>query len=164
MPRCILHLGSNLGNRQEHLATAIRYIDRLAGIVVCTSDIYQTAPWGNTEQPLFLNQALVLDTQLSPSILLQRLQNIEHLVGRTPVAVRWSARTIDIDIIAIAQQIIHTDILTVPHPYMHLRRFVLAPLADICPQWVHPTLQKNIQTLYNECADSLAIHKYTPAN
>lgn len=129
----LISLGSNLEDRAMHLQRALESMDRLEGCRLDRqSSVYETTPWGNTEQPDFLNAGCGLWCSLSPEHLLSALQNIENAQGRQRDQ-HWGQRTLDIDIISFGTQQIDTPTLTVPHPYFSQRRFVLEPLAEIYP-------------------------------
>ena len=141
-----LHLGSNQGDRQHMLAEARRYIAARVGLVVKCSHVYETAPWGVEEQADFYNQALMVRTELDVEELLQETQKIERLLGRAPNK-RWHERPIDIDIIFFDNVIFRNRELVVPHRHLHLRNFVLIPLMEIAPSFIHPQLNRTIEQL-----------------
>ncbi|WP_461041068.1 2-amino-4-hydroxy-6-hydroxymethyldihydropteridine diphosphokinase [Spirosoma harenae] len=148
----IILLGANLGDRLQTLNRAIRLIDERVGLVVQQSNLYETAPWGVIDQPSFLNQVLVVETNLEPLEVLRQTQQTEEDLGRVRLE-KWGARLIDIDILYYDQLILQTDKLTIPHPFLHLRRFTLVPLAEVAPDFVHPTLQKTSLELLADCED-----------
>ncbi len=128
-----LSLGANLGNREETLWEAVRRIGAAEGVeIVAVSSVYETEPWGRIDQPRFLNLAVAVETTLSPEALLALAQKIEKELGRVRHE-RWGARTIDIDILCFEGVERNTPDLTLPHPYMTERAFVLVPLAEIAP-------------------------------
>jgi 2-amino-4-hydroxy-6-hydroxymethyldihydropteridine diphosphokinase len=140
--RAAIALGSNLGDRPLHLRTAIDLISAL-GRVTAVSTFHDTTPVGLLDQPRFLNAALLLETQLSPIVLLRALLAIELTMGRDRANVPAKGpRVIDLDLILYDQ-----ELLTLPHPAMHERPFVLAPLAELAPNWQHPTLHLTIAQL-----------------
>jgi 2-amino-4-hydroxy-6-hydroxymethyldihydropteridine diphosphokinase len=148
-----LSLGSNLGDRRANLASAI---ERLRGIgqVAAISSIYETAPVGNLRQPDFLNCAAALETDKMPRQLLAATMEIERSLGRsrqtsssTGLAGEKGPRSIDIDILLFGTSIVETPELTIPHPAMHERRFVLEPLAEIAPEVRHPVFKRTIREL-----------------
>lgn len=134
------------------LRSAADLIAERVGSISLQSHVYETAPWGVTDQPTYLNQVLIVDTNLEPDVVLTKTQAIEQELGRVRLE-KWGARLIDIDILYYDQWILHTDTLTIPHPYLHLRRFTLAPLAEIAPDFMHPVFQKTTMELLAECPD-----------
>ena len=134
-----LGLGSNQGDRRGNLEAAIARLGEL-GRVTALSSFYETEPVELTRQEWFLNCALALETELLPRQLLKRILQIEHGLGRKR-RIPKGPRTLDIDILLFGRAVVALPGLKVPHPAMHQRRFVLAPLAEIAPGWVHPTLQ-----------------------
>ncbi|MEO7536374.1 MAG: 2-amino-4-hydroxy-6-hydroxymethyldihydropteridine diphosphokinase, partial [Ferruginibacter sp.] len=124
-----------------------------------SSGIYRTAAWGNTDQPDFLNQVIIADTKLNASETLQQILSIEKLMGRIRTT-RNAPRTIDIDILFFNKEIISEKNLTVPHPEIPNRRFVLVPLNELSPDLRHPVLNKSIHVLLAECADPLNVKKF----
>ncbi|MEM1120277.1 MAG: 2-amino-4-hydroxy-6-hydroxymethyldihydropteridine diphosphokinase [Bacteroidota bacterium] len=158
MNKAYLGIGGNLGDRQANLGTAISYIKAEIGIITSISSIYQTKAWGIENQPDFLNQCLVAETKLSPEEVLRTALAIEQKMGRVREQ-KWYTRIIDIDLLFYNQLIINTKKLIIPHPHLHQRNFVLAPMAEIAPDFVHPILQKNIAQLYRECEDKLPVDK-----
>jgi 2-amino-4-hydroxy-6-hydroxymethyldihydropteridine diphosphokinase len=153
-------LGSNLGDREKMMRQAIDRIEAEIGAVSAGSSMYETAPWGNTEQPAFLNMAIKVQTALSALEVLERALRIEIELGRVR-AERWGSRTIDIDLIFYAADIINVEgKLTIPHPQMQNRRFVLEPLAEIAAAFVHPVLNRKVEDLLQSLADDTAVKKY----
>ncbi|MEK6398739.1 MAG: 2-amino-4-hydroxy-6-hydroxymethyldihydropteridine diphosphokinase [Terriglobus sp.] len=147
MPLAAIALGSNLGDRESTLSHAAESLARL-GRVVAVSPWLQTAPVGYANQPDFLNGAVVLETQQPPDELLQALLQIERNHGRDRShGIEKGPRTLDLDLLLYDDLVIITPELTVPHPEMHTRRFVLEPLAAIAPDMVHPVLQKTAAEL-----------------
>jgi len=140
MKSCLL-LGSNLGNREALLARAQAFIRSDCGHIVKASKIYETEPWGFEADTMFLNQALLIDTLLSPEVLLAHCQKIESLLGRERPKIgdrKFDSRKIDIDILFYESLVCQTPDLTLPHPRLHLRRFALEPMAEVAPEWGHP--------------------------
>ena len=146
-----LLIGSNLGDKTTYLKNAGSYIQQQCGQIVKQSSFYETEPWGFTEQPSFLNQALCIQTELAPAELMHTLLQIESKMGRTR-ELKMGPRIIDLDILQIDQQIVDTPLLQLPHPAMHLRRFALIPMEEIAPQLMHPQFNKTIAQLLAECA------------
>lgn len=156
MNQAYLSLGSNDGDRIAFLKEAIALINEQCGHVANISKVYETAAWGNEDQPDFLNIALELRTPLQPMPLLNALRNIEHTLGRKRT-VKWGQRTLDIDILFFNNYTIDEEQLTIPHPGLHLRLFVLIPLAEIAPEMMHPLLQKTVIELLANCPDNLPV-------
>lgn len=148
-----LSLGSNLGNRYATLQKAIFSIEKKGGRILAVSSVYENPAVG-FEGEDFLNACLCLETSLSPANLLSTLLQIEKDFGRERAEESgYSSRTLDIDIILYGKEVIQTDSLTIPHPSMTERNFVLKPLADIAPQFYHPVLQRDIRNLLQQCKD-----------
>lgn len=153
-----LLIGSNLGDKAAYLRNASSYIQQQCGQIVKQSSFYETEPWGFTEQPSFLNQALCINTELAPDQLMHTLLQIESNIGRTRT-IKLGPRIIDLDILQIDQQIIDTPLLQLPHPAMHLRRFALIPMEEIAPTLVHPLLNKTMTQLLSACSDETNVQK-----
>ena len=155
----LLSIGSNLGNRQLLLQKAIFEIGKVAGEIRQVSATYETPSWG-FEGEDFLNACLELQTLLSPNDLLKELLDIETAFGRERNhSESYQSRTLDIDIIYYDKEVINTDALTIPHPKMQERKFILKPLADISPQFYHPIFNKDTRNLLQECKDKSSITK-----
>jgi len=151
-----ISLGSNLGNRIENLKKAIHCIDEQLGEIIKTSSIYKTAPWGKSNQPDFLNQVVLIHSEKSPSDSLDILSSIEQHMGRRREE-KWGARIIDLDLLYVDNEVHQTATLTLPHAGIPLRRFVLVPLVEIDPDFIHPLLKKNQLQLLTECTDKLEV-------
>lgn len=147
-----LSLGTNLGNKEENLRTAMTLIEEQVGTITSQSALYASAPWGFDSENTFLNNAISVETSLTPEELLSTTQHIERTLGRTHKSVdgQYSDRLIDIDMLLYDDVVMHTPSLTLPHPLMHRRLFVLEPLSEIASTMIHPLLQKEIATLCNE--------------
>jgi 2-amino-4-hydroxy-6-hydroxymethyldihydropteridine diphosphokinase len=152
-----LSLGSNVGDRAQQLAVAEARLSA-AGRVVTVSSLYETEPVEFAEQPWFLNCALALETEKAPQELMATLLGIEQEMGRRRVQ-KKGPRTIDIDILLFGDAVIDSPELTVPHPAMHQRRFVLEPLAEIAPEVQHPLLKKTIRELRNALPNGQSVRR-----
>ncbi len=157
MNKAYLLIGGNMGNLQQNLGRAVDLLSAL-GTVTARSGLYETEAWGMTDQPAFLNQALLLETTLTARKLLQAVLSIEEEMGRKR-AERYGPRIIDIDILFYNQEIIAEEGLSIPHPEVQNRRFALEPLQEIAPGLKHPVLKKNIAQLVKECPDKLEVKK-----
>ncbi len=140
-----LGLGSNLGSRCANLRAGVVALPPAVN-VLAESSIYETPAWGVTEQPAFLNMVLRCETRLAPLALLQVIKQLERDLGRFP-SVRYGPRLIDIDILFYDDLVLTSSELTIPHPLLHERAFVLVPLAEIAPDLIHPRLNKTIRAL-----------------
>ena len=154
-----LALGTNLGDRFANLRSAIAALPSHVRVLM-ESPIYETLPWGYTDQPAFLNMALKARTYLTPLALLSHLKHLETELGRTPTF-HYGPRQIDIDILFYDNLVIETSGLVIPHPRLHERGFVLVPLADIAPDLCHPILDKTIHELLTSC-DTTGIKRHEP--
>jgi len=156
-------LGSNLGDRAGHLLLAIRGMMDAGLEVVRLSSIYETEPVETFAQPSFLNMVAELrgTTLPAPEQLMARLLRVEYALGRTR-EVPLGPRTIDLDLLFYKDETRATEFLTLPHPRLHQRRFVLEPLAELAPNLEHPTLQKTISELLNETEDNSEVLRWSP--
>lgn len=153
-----LLIGGNVGDRLNNLTTAIHKINKHCGTIQQVSSIYETAAWGFTNQPHFLNQVIVLNTNLQPEELMQQLLQIEEEMGRKRL-IKMGPRIIDLDILLIDDLILNTTILQLPHPQLPNRKFALLPLNEIASEIVHPVEKKTISQLLQECNDHLDVQK-----
>lgn len=153
-----LLIGGNVGDRAANLQTALKRISETCGTITSTSSLYETAAWGNTNQPSFYNQAVVVTTPLSPVALMDQLLEIELEMGRIRTQ-KYGPRTIDLDILMIDELVISSEKLTIPHPQMHNRRFALLPMVEVAPTLKHPLLDQSIEDLLQNCPDTLDVQK-----
>ncbi|MBY0244121.1 MAG: 2-amino-4-hydroxy-6-hydroxymethyldihydropteridine diphosphokinase [Sphingobacteriaceae bacterium] len=154
-----LLLGGNIGEREKYLNDAVALIKERVGIVFAQSSFYQTAAWGKENQPDFLNQAIGVETNLSAIEVLKAILKIESDLGRIRKE-KWGERVIDIDLIFYGDQIIDLkDVLQVPHPFLHQRKFVLMPLQEIAPHYIHPQLKVSVSELLDNLKDDLEVLK-----
>lgn len=152
-----LLLGSNLGDRNDNLQQAIKYIWSFSEIVKISS-VYETAPWGVTDQPAFYNQVLEIKTATDPKSLLNEILKIEQLIGRVRKE-KWGARIIDIDILYYGNKMLNQKDLIIPHPGIAERRFTLDPLTEIAPDFIHPINKKTNQEMLELLDDQLSVKR-----
>jgi 2-amino-4-hydroxy-6-hydroxymethyldihydropteridine diphosphokinase len=155
-----LGIGTNMGSRESNLDHAVEMVEEYIGPVVKSSSVYETEPWGFTAKGEFLNIVIKVQTELDPQILLDKIMNIEKLLGRVRKKKRYSSRIIDIDILLCDDIIVHEPDLKIPHPLMHERKFVLVPLCEIAPDLIHPVLKRSFSSLLEICEDTTAVKKY----
>lgn len=151
MAKVFLGLGANLGNKKNNLLTAVNKIEEKIGKVTSLSSFYETEPWGFKSDNSFLNAALCVETSLSPLAILHILKEIETDMGRTQKSVNkvYSDRPIDIDILLYDDIVMKTDELTIPHPLMTERDFVMKPLVEIAGDTVHPVFGKRLEEIFH---------------
>lgn len=155
-------LGSNLGDRAGNLLLAVRSLIEASFIVHRLSAIYETEPVEIDTDKRFLNMvAEIRVTNVSPSQMMARLMRIEYLLGRTDKSLKMP-RTVDLDILFFGDSQMESEFLTLPHPRLHLRRFVLKPLSKIAPHFVHPALQMEIADILAQCADQTEVKRWNP--
>ena len=145
-----LALGTNLGDRLDNLRQAVAALPPQMD-VKAKSHVYETPPWGYEDQPRFYNQVIKADTYLQPEPLLKHLKRLEVALGRKP-NFQNGPRLIDIDLLFYDHVVLNTPVLTLPHPRLHERGFVLLPLMDIASEFVHPLLKKNVREMTSSCS------------
>ena len=153
-----LLLGSNMNNPEWQIQKAKSEISQSIGEITESSSCYATAPWGNANQSNFINQVIKVNTTLNPMETMQTILSIEEKLGRIRTE-KNAPRAIDIDILFFDKEIVDVPNLQIPHPHIQDRNFVLIPLNEIAPSFVHPVLQKNIHELMKACKDKLAVDK-----
>jgi 2-amino-4-hydroxy-6-hydroxymethyldihydropteridine diphosphokinase len=158
--KVVLGFGSNIGSRLRNINTAIKVLSLNKDFnLLALSSVYETEPWGFKRQRNFLNCAAVFLSMLSPAELFKIIKKTEKQAGRSKRD-KWQAREIDIDMLFYGNRIIDYSYLKVPHPYLHERNFVLSPLAELVPGFIHPVLKKNIMELYNISEDTGSVKVY----
>jgi 2-amino-4-hydroxy-6-hydroxymethyldihydropteridine diphosphokinase len=160
MAKVFIALGTNLGNREQNLKSALEQLSSQVRIGD-RSPIYETEPWGLADQPRFLNMVAGGETDLGPLALLRFVKGVERAVGRTP-GIRYGPRVIDLDILSYDDEMIDGEELILPHPRLAERRFVLVPFGDIAPAWVHPKLGTTIREILSRLPDDGSVRSYTP--
>ena len=159
MNKAVLLLGSNMGNAQLLFQQVISLIDERLGKLELQSALYQSPPWGFEHENDFINQVLIMNTEKDAEEVLQSCLQIEVDLGRKRTAQGYGARTIDIDVLFVNDEVMKTESLVLPHPRLHLRKFTLLPLVELIPDFVHPTLQKSMQELLVACEDNSEVRK-----
>lgn len=161
MTRCYLLFGSNQGDKMALLEQACVLINNRCGMLVERSSAYFTEPWGFETEEWFMNELLVVETELEPDALMDELMAIEHELGRVrpPEGSGYCPRTVDLDILYYGDQVIRTEKVTAPHPKLHLRRFALMPLCELVPDFIHPIFNVSQERLLHNCHDVSTIQR-----
>jgi 2-amino-4-hydroxy-6-hydroxymethyldihydropteridine diphosphokinase len=162
--KATLSLGSNIEPRLEYLQIAVKQIKAKCGDVQAISDVFETEPWGFESSTPFLNCVLLLNTEMQPLELLEVVRLIEKSSGRQRNGSSYASRTLDVDVLFIDSLVFATADLTVPHPRLHLRKFVLQPLCQIQPLFEHPVLQKSVNKLFEDCKDNSDVNYFASAS
>jgi 2-amino-4-hydroxy-6-hydroxymethyldihydropteridine diphosphokinase len=159
MNQVVFILGGNLGDRLRLIEGSVDLLVSHFGPIILKSSIFETAAWGGKSNGNYLNQVLVFNTSFFPEEILDVILEIELKMGRTR-GEKWGDRTMDIDILYFGNEKFHSERLTIPHPFLQERRFVLEPLAEILPDFVHPLLNKTNQELLENCLDKSSVKIY----
>jgi 2-amino-4-hydroxy-6-hydroxymethyldihydropteridine diphosphokinase len=142
----------------KFLEDAVKLIEERIGGLIQRSSVYETEPWGKIDQSMFLNMVICIETDLSAKMVLDKILEIEKELGRIRIK-KWDERKIDIDILFYDDQEIIESELTVPHPYLHERMFVMQPLNEIAPDFIHPVFNCSMSELFNKCTDKTKVIK-----
>ena len=156
-----LGLGSNLGDREKHLRKGLQFLSQSVQLVRFSS-MYETEPWGDTEQPRFLNLVCEASVEMSPYRLLEAAKKVEQSVGRKPTF-RHGPRVLDIDLLFYGDQVVTTSELTIPHPRIPERAFVLIPLVEIASAFMHPVLRQTVTELLERVEGSGGVRLWGPS-
>ena len=154
----VLSTGSNLGERMKNLESALVQIENSLGKIRKCSAVYESSSWGYESENLFYNQCIEVITEHGLEDCLDIIQEIERKSGRQHYDAGYHDRSLDIDILFYNQTIMETEKLSVPHPRIRERKFVLVPLSEILPDWEHPVFQKTVRELLSECKDSKDVY------
>ena len=157
MNKVYILIGGNLGNKYTNLQSAKEFLEKEIGNIEALSSIYETAAWGNNNQPNFYNQVLIIKTKFSAEKIMEKILKIETVMGRIRTE-KNAARLIDIDILFFNDETINQKNLVIPHPEISNRRFVLIPLNELSPELYHPVLHKTISQLLATCKDELEVN------
>ncbi len=158
MNKTYLLLGSNIGDSIQQLLEAEKHIEKHIGNIERRSALYNTAAWGKTDQPDFVNQVILVKTSLTAFETMAIILHIEEQMGRVRTE-KNAPRIIDIDILFFNNDIIETNNLVIPHPFIQQRMFVLVPMSELSPLFIHPVLNKTMSQLIEECPDKLGVNK-----
>lgn len=162
MAQAYIGMGSNLGKREDFLRRATALLAERGGELVALSSFYQTRAWGMDNAPDFLNAVLLLKTDLEPEALLELMLELEQELGRVrSKSDGYENRSIDLDLLFYDDLVLETEDLSLPHPAIAKRRFVLEPLTELAPELQHPSLNQSMEELLHACTDETAIEKWT---
>ncbi|HCT29968.1 MAG TPA: 2-amino-4-hydroxy-6-hydroxymethyldihydropteridine diphosphokinase [Bacteroidales bacterium] len=160
MAKVYFVIGGNLGDREQYIDRTKCLISERVGYILRYSSLYESEPWGFDNGHNFLNQVIIVDTQLSPAAILLEISFIEGVLGRERNGNGFSARTADIDILFYDQQIMLSPSLVIPHRFLHKRMFVLTPLSEVAPDFIHPLFSVTVRELLASCDDKTKVWKY----
>jgi 2-amino-4-hydroxy-6-hydroxymethyldihydropteridine diphosphokinase len=161
MHHIYLGIGGNLGDREANLEETRMFIEFNFGDIVQASSIYETAPWQMDDAPSFLNQVLLVSTELKPQDVVTEIQELAIFYGKAPSSrEHYQNREMDVDLLFYDDLIMEEEALTIPHPRLHLRKFVLIPLHEIAPDLVHPIFKESVSALLQRCTDESLVRKY----
>lgn len=164
MAKVYLSIGGNLGDREQYITAARDAIASRIGTIKKSSSIYESEPWGFESDQNFLNQVLVVETSLSPAAIMLEISYIESKLGRERMGKGYSSRTMDIDVLFYDHLILYTPELIVPHKQLHKRRFIIEPLKEIAPDFIHPLFSITVSEIALTCSDTSKVWKYEPIN
>ncbi len=164
MHKVYLGLGGNLGNKHNNFEKVLHIIEKVLGNITKASSIYESPPWGFESENNFWNQVLEIETELTPFELLSSTQEIEKQFGRKKSGFKYESREMDIDILYYDDIFMESETLTIPHPKMELRKFVLVPLNEIAPDFKHPLLRFTSFQMLENCKDTSIIFKLDNTN
>lgn len=159
MQSIVVCLGTNLGKREKNLAKAKEFLTEQGICIIRESEIFETEPFGYPDQDFFLNQVLIVETNLSPELLFKTCLDIENKMGRIRAG-KFGPRVIDIDLLFYKDRVINTKPLILPHPGIAKRKFVLVPLTELIPEEKHPLSAKTMRQMLDECTDGLIVEAY----
>ena len=158
MKRIVLLIGGNLGDREYLLEEAEKHLNNLFTMIK-KSQVYESSAWGENSEGDYLNRAVIIETEMKPEEVLKHLQIIEDILERKRIR-KWGNRTMDIDILYVEDEILNTPTLTVPHPFIQDRKFVLVPLTELLSDFIHPVLNKTNAKLLEDCKDEGSVRLY----
>lgn len=159
MHQVFLGIGGNTGNKHDNFDKVYTFIKNELGAIIKRSSVYETPPWGFRSEENFWNQVILIETQFSPEKLLENIAEFENWFGRVRVSGNYISREMDIDILYFDELILKNETLSIPHPQIANRLFVLVPLAEIAPEFIHPRLKINSLQLLENCTDCSVINK-----
>jgi len=159
MHKVFLGIGGNIGDKKKNFVKCWELVEKMLGKIILLSPVYETPPWGFVSENNFWNQVICIETSFEPEALLKEIRKIEYLFGRDIKTKGYCSREMDIDILYFDDLILKTDFLEIPHSLIHERLFVLKPLSDIAPDFIHPILQKTSLQMLGVCEDVSEIRK-----